>query len=74
MNSLLDSSMTTGVKHSKAHRNVLKVKFCILKAVYYTFIEHNFNLQEKTTSNVEVTTNLVKKFKAHFEKQELLLL
>ena len=38
----------------------------------------NFNLQEKTTSTVEVTTNFVKKFKANFEKklcikQELLL-
>ena len=30
---------------------------------------HNFNLQEKTTSTVEVTTIFVKKFKAHFEKK-----
>ena len=32
---------------------------------------HNFNLQEKTTSAVEVTTNFVKKFKAHFENKFL---
>ena len=29
----------------------------------------NFNLQEKTTSTVEVTTNFIKKLKAHFEKK-----
>ena len=40
-----------------------------LKAVYYTIIVHNFNLQKKTTSTVEVTTNFVKKFKVHFEKK-----
>ena len=28
-----------------------------------------FNMQEKTTSTVEVTTNFIKKFKAHFEKK-----
>ena len=43
----------------------------LLKAVYYTAVVHNFNLQEKTTSTVEVTTNFVKKFKAHFEKKLL---
>ena len=42
-----------------------------LKAAYYTILVHNFNLQEKTTSTVEVTTNFVKKFKAHFEKKLL---
>ena len=42
-----------------------------LKAVYYTVVVHNINLQEKTTSTVEVTTNFVKKFKAHFEKKLL---
>ena len=36
-----------------------------LKAVYH------LNLQEKTTSTVEVTTKFVKKFKAHFEKKLL---
>ena len=43
----------------------------LLKAVYYTAVVHNFNLQEKTTSTVEVTTNFVKKFKVHFEKKLL---
>ena len=43
----------------------------LLKAVYYTTVVHNFNLQEKTTSTVEVTTNFVKKFQAHFEKKLL---
>ena len=43
----------------------------LLKAVYYTIVVHNFNQQEKTTSTVEVTTNFVKKFKAHFEKKLL---
>ena len=42
-----------------------------LKAVYYTIIVHNFNLQEKTTSTVEVTTDFAKKFKLHFEKKLL---
>ena len=42
-----------------------------LKTVYYTVVVHNFNLQEKTTSTVEVTINFVKKFKAHFEKKLL---
>ena len=49
-----------------------QLKICIyLKAVYYTVVVHNFNLQEKTTSTVEVTTNFIKKFKAHFEKKLL---
>ena len=34
-----------------------------LMAVYYTVVVHNFNLQEKTASTVEVTTNFVKKKK-----------
>ena len=34
---------------------------------------HDFDLQEKTTSTVEVTTNFAKKFKAHFEKKLLYL-
>ena len=41
-----------------------------LKAVYYTVLVHYFNLQEKTTSTVKVTTNC-KKLKAHFEKKLL---
>ena len=49
----------------------LKAEKKSLKAVYYTVVVHNFNLQEKTTSTVEVTTNFVKKFKAHFEKKHL---
>ena len=32
---------------------------------------HDFILQEKTTSTVEVTTNFVENFKAHFEKNLL---
>ena len=32
---------------------------------------HNFNLQEKTTSTIEVRTNFGKKFMAHFEKKLL---
>ena len=48
-----------------------KIKKIDIKAVYYTVVVHNFNLQEKTTSTVEVTTNFVKKFKAHFEKKLL---
>ena len=40
----------------------------ICKAVYYTIVVHNFNMQEKTTSTVEVKTNFIKRFMAHFEK------
>ena len=47
------------------------IKHHLLKAVYYTVIVHNSNLQEKTNSTVEVTTNFIKKFEAHFEKKLL---
>ena len=53
------------------YKNVAETFLILLKAVYHTVIVHNFNLQEKTTSTFEVTTNLVKKFKAHFEKKLL---
>ena len=43
----------------------------LLMAVYYIVVVHNINLQEKTTSTVEVTTNFVEKFKVHFEKKLL---
>ena len=42
-----------------------------VKSVYYIVVVHNFNLQEKTASTVELTTNFVKTFKAHFEKKLL---
>ena len=49
-----------------------KGEITVVKAVYYTVVVHNFNLQEKTTtSTIEVTTNFVKEFKAHFEKKLL---
>ena len=43
----------------------------VLKAVYYTVVVHNFDLQEKNYINFKVTTNFVKKFQAHFEKKLL---
>ena len=42
---------------------ILGFPFNLLKAVYYTVVVHNFNLQEKTTSTVEVTTNFFRNSK-----------
>ena len=59
--------------HCARSKTFQLVKFLprCLKAVYYTVVVHNFNLQEKTISTVEVTTYFVKKFKAHIEKKIL---
>ena len=76
-------SKTVGAAHAQLTKWLDLVQKCswagleyrdpldILKAVYYTGVVHNFNLQEKTTSTVEVTTNFVEKLKAHFEKKLL---
>ena len=47
--------------------------FCdiFIKPAYYITVVHNFDLQEKNYFNIEITTNFVKRFKAHFEKKLL---
>ena len=67
----LNSSFFESLTSSGLFVCITNEKLKSVKAVYYTVLVHNFNLQEKTTSTVEVTTNFVKKFKAHFEKKLL---